>query len=130
MPTTCVTLTARKPTAAELDLAIKTFYSAGEKPGMQLITDALPIVGEACARLDAGARPEDVILALGVLGVDRECARTFVDMAARVLELKDNADGDACASTAASLAYDGGSMVSMLAALLVLGAIFSTFVPL
>lgn len=127
MPTTSITLTARKPTAAELDLAIKTFYSAGEKPGMQLIRDALPIVGEACSRLDAGARPEDVIVALGVLGVDRECARTFVEMAARVLELKDSADGDAFHATSASMAYDGGSMVSMLGALLVLGAIFSTF---
>lgn len=85
----CITFTARKPTAAELNSAIKVFYSDTEKSDMQLIEDAIPIVGEACAQLDDGATPDEVVEALCVLGVDKNSARTFVEMAARVLELDD-----------------------------------------
>ena len=87
MNDTCITFTARKPTAAELNTAIKVFYSDADKSDMQLIEDAIPIVGEACAQLDDGATPDEVIEALGALGVDKNSARTFVEMAARVLEL-------------------------------------------
>lgn len=89
MTDTCVTFTARKPTPAELDSAIKVFYSNEDKSDMQLIEDAIPIVGEACAQLDDGASPDDVIAALGALGVDKNSARTFVGMAARVLLLNE-----------------------------------------
>lgn len=85
----CVTFTARKPTAAELDSAIKAFYNAEEKSDMQLIEEAIPIVGEACAQLDDGASPDEVIEALGELGVDRGSAMTFVGMAVRVLMLSE-----------------------------------------
>lgn len=116
MNESCVTLTASKPTAAELAWAIRDFHSSEEKPGMQLIRESLPIVGEACARLDGGASRDEVIGELGELGLDRESATTFVDMAARVLALNDAPPADAS---------EGGSMVSALATLLVIGAIGS-----
>jgi len=84
-----ITFMARKPTQAELQAAITAFYSDEEKSDMRLIEETVPIVGEACAQLDDGASPDDVIEALGDLGIDRNSARTFVGMAARVLLLND-----------------------------------------
>lgn len=85
----CITFMAHKPNAAELQAAIAAFYNDEEKSDMQLIEQSVPIVGEACARLDEGASPDEVIEALGALGVDRNSARTFVGMAARVLLMND-----------------------------------------
>lgn len=85
----CITFMARKPTAAELHAAIKAFYSDEEKSDMQLIEDSVPIVGEACAQLDDGASPDEVVEILGALGVDKNSARTLVGMAARVLLLNE-----------------------------------------
>ena len=48
-----------------------------------------PIVGEACAQLDDGASPDEVVEILGALGVDKNSARTLVGMAARVLLLNE-----------------------------------------
>lgn len=89
MNDTCVTFTARKPTAAELANAIKVFYSNEEKSDMQLIEDAVPIVGEACAQLEDGASPDEVTEILCALGMDKNSARTIVGMAARVLLLNE-----------------------------------------
>ena len=85
----CITFMACKPSAAELQGAITAFYNDEEKSDMQLIEQSVPIVGEACAQLDEGASPDEVIEALGALGVDRNSASTFVGMAARVLLMND-----------------------------------------
>jgi len=85
----CITFMARKPSAAELQAAIAAFYSNGEKSDMQLIEESVPIVGEACALLDEGASPDEVIEALGALGVDPNSAKTFIGMAVRVLLMND-----------------------------------------
>lgn len=95
MSESCLTLAPRKPAAATVDAAIKTWRSSASMPAMRPIRAARPGAGDASGRRDDGAARERAIQSLSLMGMGRERAMKFVDLTEKLCALGDGQESRA-----------------------------------